>query len=161
MARHVYSRASANGKRVQAQGGAKNPIILLPDADVALTTNIVADSAFGNAGQRCLAASLAITVGDADKIFIPALAEVAASRVVGNGLEQGVHMGPVISPQSKARIQGLIQKGLDEGAEMVVDGRNPTIPGYEQGYFLRPTIITDIPVGGTIATTELLGRYWA
>jgi acyl-CoA reductase-like NAD-dependent aldehyde dehydrogenase len=92
---------------VQAQGGAKNPIILLPDADVALTTSIVTDSAFGNAGQRCLAASLAITVADADKIFVPALAEAAASRVVGNGLEQGVHMGPVISPQSKARIEGL------------------------------------------------------
>ena len=121
VARHIYARASANGKRVQAQGGAKNPIILLPDADVALTTSIVTDSAFGNAGQRCLAASLAITVADADKIFVPALAEFAASRVVGNGLEQGVHMGPVISPQSKARIEGLIQKGLDEGAEMVVD----------------------------------------
>jgi malonate-semialdehyde dehydrogenase (acetylating)/methylmalonate-semialdehyde dehydrogenase len=157
VARHIYARASANGKRVQAQGGAKNPIILLPDADVALTTSIVTDSAFGNAGQRCLAASLAITVADADKIFVPALAEAASSRVVGNGLEQGVHMGPVISPQSKARIEGLIAKGLDEGAELVVDGRNPLIKGYEDGYFLRPTLITDIPAGGTIAKTELFG----
>jgi len=157
VARHVYARASASGKRVQAQGGAKNPIILLPDADVALTTNIVTDSAFGNAGQRCLAASLAITVGKADEIFVPALAEAASSRVVGNGLEAGVHMGPVITPQSKARIQGLIQKGLDEGAEMVLDGRNPTISGYEAGNFLRPTIISDLPVGGTIARTELFG----
>ncbi len=157
VARHVYSRASASGKRVQAQGGAKNPIIILPDADVSLTTSIVGDSAFGNAGQRCLAASLAVTVGDADKIFVPALAEFASSRVVGNGLEGGVHMGPVITPQSKERIQGLIQKGLDEGAEMVVDGRNPSIKGLENGYFLRPTIISDIPVGGTIARTELFG----
>ena len=77
VARHIYSRASANGKRVQAQGGAKNPLIILPDADVGLTTSIVADSAFGNAGQRCLAASLAITVGERDKIFAPALAEAA------------------------------------------------------------------------------------
>ncbi len=144
VARHIYSRASANGKRVQAQGGAKNPLIILPDADVDLTTRIVTDSAFGNAGQRCLAASLAVTVGDADKIFIPHLAEAAQSRVVGNGLEHGVDMGPVITQQSKARIQGLIQKGLDEGAEMVVDGRNANIQGYEQGYFLRPTIISDI-----------------
>lgn len=157
VARHVYSRASANGKRVQAQGGAKNPIIILPDADVQLTTSIVADSAFGNAGQRCLAASLAITVADADRIFVPALAEIASSRVVGNGLEQGVHMGPVITPQSKVRIQGLIQQGIDEGAEMVVDGRNPTIKGLEKGNFLRPTIISDIPVGGAIATTEVFG----
>jgi malonate-semialdehyde dehydrogenase (acetylating)/methylmalonate-semialdehyde dehydrogenase len=157
VARHIYARASANGKRVQAQGGAKNPIILLPDADVALTTSIVTDSAFGNAGQRCLAASLAITVADADKIFVPALVEAAAARIVGNGLETGVHMGPVITPQSRARIEGLIQKGIDEGGEMVLDGRSPSIKGYENGYFLRPTIISDIPVGGVIAKTEVFG----
>jgi malonate-semialdehyde dehydrogenase (acetylating)/methylmalonate-semialdehyde dehydrogenase len=157
VARHIYSRASASGKRVQAQGGAKNPIILLPDADVDVTTRIVADSAFGNAGQRCLAASLAVTVGEADKIFVPALAEAASARVVGYGLEPDVQMGPVITPQSKARIEGLIQKGLDEGAHMVFDGRNPTIHGYENGYFLRPTVIDGLRPGGTIAKTELFG----
>ncbi|OQA45053.1 MAG: Methylmalonate semialdehyde dehydrogenase (acylating) [Chloroflexi bacterium ADurb.Bin325] len=157
VARHIYSRAAANGKRVQAQGGAKNPLIILPDADVELTTRIVADSAFGNAGQRCLAASLAVTVAGAEKTFGPALAEAASSRVVGFGLEPGVEMGPVISAQSKARIEGLIQQGLDEGAEMIVDGRNSAIRGYEQGYFLRPTIIGDIPAGGAIATTEIFG----
>jgi malonate-semialdehyde dehydrogenase (acetylating)/methylmalonate-semialdehyde dehydrogenase len=157
VARHVYGRASANGKRVQAQGGAKNPLIILPDADVALTTSIVTDSAFGNAGQRCLAASLAITVGEASRIFTPALAEAAASRVVGYGLNTGVQMGPVITPQSKGRIEGLIQKGIDEGARLVVDGRNASIPGYEQGNFLRPTILSDVPRGGTIARTEIFG----
>lgn len=157
VARHVYARASASGKRVQAQGGAKNPLIILPDADVEMTTNIVADSVYGNAGQRCLAASTIITVADADKAFRPALAEIANTRVVGNGLEAGVQMGPVITPQSKDRIQGLIQKGVDEGAKILVDGRNPTIPGYEKGYFLRPTILTDIPVGSTLATTEVFG----
>jgi malonate-semialdehyde dehydrogenase (acetylating)/methylmalonate-semialdehyde dehydrogenase len=157
VARHVYARASASGKRVQAQGGAKNPLIILPDADLTLTTNIVADSAFGNAGQRCLAAATAITVGSADKIFVPALAEIAANRVVGYGLEVGVQMGPVITPQSKARIEGLIQKGLEEGGEMVVDGRSPAISGYEQGNFLRPTIISDVIAGSTLATTEVFG----
>ncbi len=157
VARHVYSRASASGKRVQAQGGAKNPLIILPDADVEMTTRIVADSAFGNAGQRCLAASLAVTVAGAEKVFMPALAEVASSRVVGFGLEPGVEMGPVITAQSKARIEGLIQRGLDEGAELTVDGRRSAIRGYEQGYFLRPTILSDIPAGGTIATTEIFG----
>jgi len=157
VARHIYSRASASGKRVQAQGGAKNPLIILPDADVELTTRIVADSAFGNAGQRCLAASLAVTVAGAEKTFVPALAEAASSRVVGFGLEPGVEMGPVISAQSKARIEGLIQRGVDEGAELTVDGRNAAVRGYEQGYFLRPTILSDIPVGGTIATTEIFG----
>ena len=105
-ARHVYARASASGKRVQAQGGAKNPLIILPDADVQLTTSIVIDSAFGNAGQRCLAASLAITVGEADRIFTPVLAE-AADRARGrlrvgcrradgaghHGAEPGAHRG--------------------------------------------------------------------
>ncbi|MCS6846076.1 MAG: CoA-acylating methylmalonate-semialdehyde dehydrogenase [Caldilineales bacterium] len=157
VARHIYSRASANGKRVQAQGGAKNPVIILPDADPALTTRIVTDSAFGNAGQRCLAASLAITVAGAEKTFVPALAEAARNLVVGNGLEPGVHMGPVITPQSKARIESLIQQGLDEGAEAVVDGRNARIPGYERGYFLRPTILSDVPPGGVIARTEIFG----
>jgi malonate-semialdehyde dehydrogenase (acetylating)/methylmalonate-semialdehyde dehydrogenase len=157
VARHIYSRASANGKRVQAQGGAKNPVIILPDADPALTTRIVTDSAFGNAGQRCLAASLAITVGGAEETFVPALAEAASMLVVGNGLDPAVHMGPVITPQSKARIEGLIQRGLDEGAEMVIDGRNAAIPGLEQGYFLKPTIISDIPVDGVIHRTELFG----
>jgi malonate-semialdehyde dehydrogenase (acetylating) / methylmalonate-semialdehyde dehydrogenase len=157
VARHVYSRAASTGKRVQAQGGAKNPLIILPDADVEMTTSIAADSVFGNAGQRCLAASTIITIGEAGEIFRPALAEAASKRVVGSGLEAGVQMGPVISPQSKARIESLIQTGLEEGAKIVVDGRNPVIPGYEKGYFLRPTVLEDVPVGSTLATTEVFG----
>jgi malonate-semialdehyde dehydrogenase (acetylating)/methylmalonate-semialdehyde dehydrogenase len=157
VARLVYSRAAAAGKRVQAQGGAKNPLIILPDADVAMTTSIVIDSAFGNAGQRCLAASLAITVGEADEIFRPVLADAAASRAVGYGLEPGIQMGPVITPQSKKRIEDLICKGLQEGAEMVVDGRNAEIRGYELGNFLRPTILGNIPPGSTLAKTEVFG----
>ncbi len=157
VARHIYSRASANGKRVQAQGGAKNPIIILPDADVSLTTNIISDSAFGNAGQRCLAASLAVTVGAAEKTFTPALAEAAANRVTGCGLNEGVQMGPVITRQSKARIEGLIDKALSEGADLAVDGRNTLVKGYEQGYFLRPTILRNVAPGTTLAKTEVFG----
>ncbi len=157
VARHVYARAAANGKRVQAQGGAKNPLIILPDADLEMTTSIVTDSVFGNAGQRCLAASTIITVGEAARTFKPALAEAASRRVVGFGLEPGVQMGPVITPESKARIQNLIQKGLDEGADLLVDGRNPRIPGYEGGYFLRPTVLDHVAPGSTIATTEIFG----
>lgn len=157
VARHVYSRASASGKRVQAQGGAKNPLIILPDADLEMTTNIVIDSVYGNAGQRCLAASSIITVAGAAKDFVPAFAEAAKTRVVGFGLQPGVQMGPVITPQSKARIQGLIQQGVDEGARLLVDGRDPVIPGYEKGNFIRPTILDDVPPGGTIATTEIFG----
>jgi len=156
-ARHIYTHASACGKRVQAQGGAKNPIIILPDADPGLTINIVADSAFGNAGQRCLAASLAILVGKASQEFTPILVEAAVHRVVGNGLEAGVQMGPVITRQSKERIEALIQKGVEEGAEMVCDGRNTVIPGYEKGNFIRPTILSDLNPGSSLARTEIFG----
>ena len=157
VARHVYSRAAANGKRVQAQGGAKNPLLIMPDADLESTTQIVTDSVFGNAGQRCLAASLVITVGEARQIFTPALQEAAASRIVGHGLDEEVQMGPVISPQSRDRISGLIEKGAGEGAQVLLDGRNATIPDYENGSFLRPTILDNVPPGGEIACTEIFG----
>ncbi|MGD2048944.1 MAG: CoA-acylating methylmalonate-semialdehyde dehydrogenase [Chloroflexota bacterium] len=157
VARHVYSRGAAAGKRIQAQGGAKNPIVVLPDADVEVTTQIVADSAFGNAGQRCLAASTAITVGDARRTFVDSLANAASERVVGYGLDDGVEMGPVITPQSLSRIQGLIQQGLDEGAELVIDGRQGKVSGYERGNFMRPTILQEVRPEGMLAQTEIFG----
>lgn len=157
VARYIYSRATANGKRAQCQGGAKNPVVILPDADIDMTTKIVADSAFGCAGQRCLAASLAITVGESRNLFTEAIAEAANQRVVGYGLDPQVQMGPVITPQSQARIQDLVAQGIAEGAHILVDGRNAVIKGYEQGNFLRPMIIDNIPEGGTIATTEIFG----
>jgi malonate-semialdehyde dehydrogenase (acetylating)/methylmalonate-semialdehyde dehydrogenase len=104
VAQYVYSKAASFGKRVQCQGGAKNPIIVLPDADMEMTTRIAADSAFGCAGQRCLAASVAVTVGEARHTFTDAIAQAAQTRVVGYGLEEGVQMGPVITPQSQSRI---------------------------------------------------------
>jgi len=158
VARHVYSRAAVNGKRVQAQGGAKNPILILPDADLEMATRIVTDSVFGNAGQRCLAASLVITVGEeAKKGFVPALMEAANERKVGYGLEEHVEMGPVITPQSKERIIGLIQKGVDEGANLLVDGREANIKGYEQGNFLHPTILENLALDGEVIKTEIFG----
>jgi malonate-semialdehyde dehydrogenase (acetylating)/methylmalonate-semialdehyde dehydrogenase len=157
VASHVFSRGAAHGKRVSAGGGAKCPVLILPDADVQTTTNIMMDSAFGCSGQRCLAATIAIMVGEADNTFIPAFANAASKRVTGFGLNPEVQMGPVITPQDKVRIEGLIQQGLDEGCEMLVDGRNAVIPGYEKGYFIRPTILTDVPVNGIIHSTEIFG----
>jgi malonate-semialdehyde dehydrogenase (acetylating)/methylmalonate-semialdehyde dehydrogenase len=157
VAKYIYSRGSANGKRVQAQGGAKNPILVLPDADMDMTTRIAADSAFGCAGQRCLAASIAITVGEARHTFAEAIADAAVSRVVGYGLDEGVQMGPVITMPSRSRIEGLIQQGADEGATVLVDGRSPSIPGYENGNFVRPTILTGVDPAGEIARTEIFG----
>ncbi len=161
VARHVYARAAANGKRVQAQGGAKNPLVIMPDADVEMTTRIVIDSVFGNAGQRCLAAATLILVGAAKDIFIPAFRDAAAERVIGCGLDEGVQMGPVITPESKARIQRIIEQGLLEGAEMVLDGREVSISGYENGNFLGPTILGNVAPDGEVATTEIFGPVMA
>lgn len=156
VAKYVYSRAAATGKRAQCQGGAKNPVIVLPDADMAMTTRILADSAFGCAGQRCLAASIAITVGQARESFTEAIVETARSRRVGFGLDESTQMGPVITAQSKARIEALIQKGADQGATVLVDGRQP-VAGYEQGYFVQPTILQNVDPTGELARTEIFG----
>ena len=157
VARHVYSTATANGKRAQCQGGAKNAVVIMPDAEMDMATKIVADSAFGCAGQRCLAVSLAITVGEARESFTPLICEAAGTRVVGNGLEAGVQMGPVISAASQERIEGLIGKGQGEGASVVVDGRGARIKGCEGGFFVRPTVLTGVPPKGEVAKTEIFG----
>ena len=157
VAQYVYSKGAAHGKRMQCQGGAKNPIIVLPDADMEMTTRIAADSAFGCAGQRCLAASVAVTVGEARHSFTNAIAHAAQTRVVGYGLEEGVQMGPVITPQSQARIEQLIQQGVDEGATPLVDGRRAKISGYPQGNFIRPTILQNVNPKSELSRTEIFG----
>jgi malonate-semialdehyde dehydrogenase (acetylating)/methylmalonate-semialdehyde dehydrogenase len=157
VARYVYSRATANGKRAQCQGGAKNPVIVLPDADMDMTTRIVADSSFGCAGQRCLASSVAITVGEARDMFRESIADAASSRKVGYGLDPATEMGPVISAESQRRIEQLIGQGASEGADVLVDGRAPAIAGYEQGFFVRPTILDNVDPRGEIARTEIFG----
>jgi malonate-semialdehyde dehydrogenase (acetylating)/methylmalonate-semialdehyde dehydrogenase len=157
VARHVYARASANGKRAQCQGGAKNPIIILPDADPETTVRITSDSGFGCAGQRCLAASLVLTVGDARKHFTAALVEAARNRTVGYGLDERVQMGPVITPQSKNRVEMLIAKAIEEGAKPLADGRKTVIPGFENGSFVRPTVLDNMNPRGDVVRTEIFG----
>ncbi|HEX4486295.1 MAG TPA: CoA-acylating methylmalonate-semialdehyde dehydrogenase, partial [Terriglobales bacterium] len=157
VARYVYARAGANGKRAQCQGGAKNHVIVLPDADMASATQIITDSAFGCAGQRCLAVSVAVTVGEAQKTFRDAITDAAASLRVGNGLDEGVQMGPVITPQSKSRIESLVAAGEKQGAKILVDGRQSSIPKYESGNFVKPTIIDALPATSDLADTEIFG----
>jgi len=157
VAKKVYARATGNGKRAQCQGGAKNPIIIMPDADLGMTSQITADSAFGCAGQRCLAASIAVTVGEARSPFTDAIAEQASTRVVGNGLDQSVEMGPVITAESKNRIENQIQLGLENGAEILVDGRQTKIERFEKGHFIRPTILEKVSPDSDIAQTEIFG----
>jgi malonate-semialdehyde dehydrogenase (acetylating)/methylmalonate-semialdehyde dehydrogenase len=156
-ARAVYAQAAAAGKRVQCQGGAKNPIVILPDADVTNATAVIADSAFGCAGQRCLAASIAVLVGEARRPFAESLREAAHSRLTGCGLEKDVQMGPVISPESRARIEGLIGEAEQEGGRVSIDGRSPSIPGYEGGNFVRPTVLEGLPAAGRVMRTEIFG----
>jgi malonate-semialdehyde dehydrogenase (acetylating)/methylmalonate-semialdehyde dehydrogenase len=157
VAKYVYSRAAANGKRAQCQGGAKNHVIVLPDADMNSATQIINDSAFGCAGQRCLAVSVAVTVGEAQKTFRNAIADAAASLQVGNGLNDGVQMGPVITAQSRSRIQSLISAGEKDGAKVLIDGRNPKIPEHEAGNFVKPTILDGLPANSDVADTEIFG----
>ncbi len=157
VARYVYARAAAAGKRAQCQGGAKNPILVLPDADMELAAHATANSAFACAGQRCLAASLAVTVGEARRPFTESIIQAAQDRVVGSGLDRDVQMGPVITPASKQRIEQAIAESLSAGARAPVDGRNPRIPGYERGFFVRPTVLDNIPLDSPILQTEIFG----
>ena len=117
VARYIYAQGAVHGKRVQCQGGAKNHVVILPDADMETSTRIVSDSAFGCAGQRCLAVSVAITVGDAQKRFTDEIAKVAGSIRVGNGLEKEVRMGPVITPREQDAHRGLDRQGRQRGRE--------------------------------------------
>jgi malonate-semialdehyde dehydrogenase (acetylating)/methylmalonate-semialdehyde dehydrogenase len=157
VARYIYARAGEKGKRAQCQGGAKNPVIVLPDADMQMATQIISDSAFGCAGQRCLAVSVAVTIGEAQKTFRDAIAESASKLRVGNGLEDGVQMGPVITKQSKDRIESLIGVGEKQGAKVLVDGRNPKIPRHERGNFVKPTILDGVPASSELSHTEIFG----
>ncbi len=157
VAKHVYARAAASGKRMQCQGGAKNHVIVLPDADMELATQIISDSAFGCAGQRCLAVSVAVTIGEAQKTFRNAIAQAASAIRVGSGLDSGVQMGPVITRESKQRVESVIGTGVGEGAKPGGDGRNTKIADSEGGNFVKPTVLDGLPASSQLANTEIFG----
>jgi len=151
VAQYVYTRGSASGKRVQCQGGAKNHVVVLPDADQETTTKIIADSAFGCAGQRCLAVSVTVTVGDAQKWFRDRIVDAATHLRVGNGLDESVQMGPVITRVSQERIETLIAQGQADGADPMVGG---TASG---GNFVSPTVLDGLPATSGLMGTEIFG----
>jgi malonate-semialdehyde dehydrogenase (acetylating)/methylmalonate-semialdehyde dehydrogenase len=157
VARYIYSRSAAQGKRCQCQGGAKNHVIVLPDADIPMATQIISDSAFGCAGQRCLAVSVAVTIGDAQKTFRDSIADSVSKLKVGNGLEDGVQMGPVITPQSKERVEALIGLGEKQGAKVLLDGRQAKVAKHEAGNFVKPTILDGVPATSELTDTEIFG----
>jgi malonate-semialdehyde dehydrogenase (acetylating)/methylmalonate-semialdehyde dehydrogenase len=153
VAKYVYARGSASGKRVQCQGGAKNHVVVLPDADPETTTRIIADSAFGCAGQRCLAVSVTVTIGTAQDWFRDSISAAAASLKVGNGLDPASQMGPVITPASRDRVVSLIGQGADQGAQPIVDGRGLT----GEGFFVGPTVLEGLPASSPLMETEIFG----
>jgi len=157
VAKYIYARAAQSGKRMQCQGGAKNHVVVLPDADIESATQIISDSAFGCAGQRCLAVSVAVTIGEAQKTFRDAIAESASRLQVGFGLDSGVQMGPLITHESKSRVEALVGQGSSDGAKILVDGRNAKIAKYEVGNFVKPTVLDGLPSNSNVAETEIFG----
>jgi len=155
VAKYVYARGSASGKRVQCQGGAKNHVVVLPDADQETTTKIIADSAFGCAGQRCLAVSVTVTVGEAKDWFCESISAAASSLKVGDGLDPATQMGPVITRASRDRIVSLISQGEDQGARPIVDGRNQA--NGHAGSFIGPTVLDGLSDASPLMATEIFG----
>lgn len=157
VARHVYERCGATGKRVQALGGAKNFTIVTDDCDWEKSIPNIVESAFGCAGQRCLATSVVVGVGAAYGKLKTQLVESAKKITVGFGMEPGVVMGPLISAKHRERVVSYIGKGIKEGAELLLDGRSPTVKGGHAGHFLGPTIFNKVSLAMTIATEEIFG----
>ncbi len=154
---HVYNRATLAGKRVQCMMGAKNHAVVLPDANKEQALNALIGAGFGAAGQRCMAASVAVLVGDAQK-WIPELVEKSKTLKINGGTEAGADLGPVISCAAKSRVEGLIEKGIAEGAKLDLDGRSPKLDAkYAKGNFVGPTIFSNVKPGMSIYDQEIFG----
>ena len=153
---HVYNRASQAGKRVQCMMGAKNHAIVLPDAHKEQTLNNLAGAAFGAAGQRCMALSVVILVGEAQG-WLPDLVAKAKTLKVGGGMESGTDVGPLISCTALDRVSSLIERGASEGARLVLDGRNPAVTGFERGNFVGPTVFDAVTPQMSIYREEIFG----
>jgi malonate-semialdehyde dehydrogenase (acetylating)/methylmalonate-semialdehyde dehydrogenase len=157
IARYIHQQASSTGKRVQALGGAKNHAIILPDADLEFAANHLAAAAYGSAGERCMAISAAVAVGGAGDPLTDILSRKANEVVVGSGRDPKSEMGPVVTAAAKERIEGLIGTGADQGAKLLVDGRGITVPGFEDGFFVGPTLIDGVRTDMDVYTEEIFG----
>ncbi len=157
VAKHVYQRATHAGKRVQALGGAKNFVVVMPDADLDRSMGVIAESFYGCAGERCLAGSMLVPIGDAHHETRDRMVEAAKSLRVGDGMEPGVSMGPVISATHRTRVIGYIEKGLADGAKLLVDGRQTHVPDRPNGYFVGPTVFDAVSPKMAIGHEEIFG----
>jgi malonate-semialdehyde dehydrogenase (acetylating) / methylmalonate-semialdehyde dehydrogenase len=157
IARYVYERGTKAGKRVQALGGAKNHMVVLPDADMDLAADSAVSAGYGSAGERCMAISVIVGVGDAADRLLPKMRERIAALQVGPGLSDGAEMGPLVTEAHRDRVAGYIDIGVDEGATLVEDGRGLSIAGHEDGFFLGPTLFTDVTPDMRIYQDEIFG----
>jgi len=155
VAKYIYQTAAAEGKRVQALGGAKNHLVVMPDADLPKTVEAIIGSAFGAAGERCLAGSVLVAVGEVADPLLKLLSEKVGAMKVGDGSQQGIDMGPLVTKDHKARVEGYIEKGVAEGAKPIMDGRKNA--GDNGGFFLGPTIFDNVRPEMTIAREEIFG----
>jgi malonate-semialdehyde dehydrogenase (acetylating)/methylmalonate-semialdehyde dehydrogenase len=157
IANYIYQTGAQHGKRVQALGGAKNHMVVMPDADMDQAVDALVGAGYGSAGERCMAISVAVLVGDAADQIIPKLAERARSLIVKNGMEADAEMGPVVTRQALERIEGYIALGVEEGAKLVVDGRNFKVPGHEEGFFTGGTLFDNVTPDMRIYKEEIFG----
>jgi len=157
IAEYIYAKGSAAGKRVQALGGAKNHMVVMPDADMSMAVDALIGAAYGSAGERCMAISVAVAIGDAADALVAALAERTASLKVGDGMAAGMEMGPVVTRAAKERIERLIGQGVEQGATLVVDGRDYRVDGSPNGFFVGGTLFDHVTPDMAIYREEIFG----
>ncbi|MBI2390352.1 MAG: CoA-acylating methylmalonate-semialdehyde dehydrogenase [Deltaproteobacteria bacterium] len=157
IAKYIYENGTKNGKRVQALGGAKNHMVVLPDADMDLAADAAVGAGYGSAGERCMAIAVLVTVGNAADKLLPKIRERIAALKVGNGLDPASQMGPLITRQHMEKVSGYIASGAQEGAELIVDGRTLKVPGHENGFFVGPTLLDRVRPGMTCYQEEIFG----
>ncbi|MBM4373805.1 MAG: CoA-acylating methylmalonate-semialdehyde dehydrogenase [Deltaproteobacteria bacterium] len=157
IARYIYETGTKNGKRVQALGGAKNHMVVLPDADMELAADAAVGAGYGSAGERCMAISVLVCVGNAADKLLPKIRERIAVLKVGNGLEPDSQMGPLITRQHLDKVTGYVNQGEKEGAKVLVDGRTLKVPGHERGFFLGPCLLDEVTPSMTVYREEIFG----
>lgn len=157
IANYIYETGARHGKRVQALGGAKNHMLVMPDADLEKAVDALIGAAFGSAGERCMAISVATLVGDVGDRLVPMLAERAKALLIKNGAEMDAEMGPIVTGAARDRITNYIDKGIAEGAQLVVDGRGHTVEGHEDGFWLGGTLFDHLTPDMTIYREEIFG----
>jgi malonate-semialdehyde dehydrogenase (acetylating)/methylmalonate-semialdehyde dehydrogenase len=157
IAEYIYARGSATGKRVQALGGAKNHMVVMPDADMDMAVDALIGAAYGSAGERCMAISVAVAVGDAGDALVARLAERTRALKIADGMTDGAEMGPVVTQAAKQRIEKLIGEGVEQGATLVVDGRGFKVPGRDNGFFVGGTLFDHVQPSMSIYREEIFG----